>query len=125
MNEQQNGHHTTPRRRPDSRGRLLPPNYKWRRHVPPQMTEEQYVQHVLEKSGAAHQLLADPHFNRVYHELLSEGVDTIIDSKPGEHDLREDNYFAVRGLQDIVMRLQFWMAQADAIRADKPVNTLA
>ena len=114
------------RKRPDSRADKLAPEYRWQSRIPPKMSRDEYVADALEKAHLAYEVLNNEGFNRAYREIIDEALNIVIDSKPGQGDLREDNYFRIRGLQDVIMRMQGWIATAEQIaHSEENINSIA
>lgn len=84
---------------------------------PPVLSNEEEMSIALNKGDAAKRLLTDPDFNAAYQELLDENLNSIVTSKPGQTELREDAYFRIRGIQEIAYKLGSWRTVADQVKA--------
>ena len=62
-------------------------------------------------------LLRDPDFNAAYQELLDQNITSIVTSKPGQQELREDAYYRIRGLQEMAYKLNEWRVVAEQLGA--------
>lgn len=97
----------------------MPDNYEWEPVIAPRFEDrEQAMQYAVDHAQRAHSLLSDPSFNELYKELLDEQVLMIVQSKPGQVELREDCYFRIRGLQDLVHKMNGWINRFETMKAD-------
>lgn len=61
-------------------------------------------------------MLRDQDFNDAYQELLDENLSSIVSSKPGQKELREDAYFRLRGIQEFAYKLNVWASSAEQLK---------
>jgi hypothetical protein len=105
-------------RRPDSRAKTMPEQHQYQQNVvPPKQHPAEYTENALRRAHMAYEVLNSEGFNLAYQELLNESVNTIIDSKPEKSSLRDDEYYRIRGLQDLILKMHGWIATAEQIRA--------
>lgn len=103
--------------RPDPRTKNLPNGYEWQLKPPPDArSEEEQISLVLNRGQAAARLLRDQDFNDAYQELLDENLSSIVSSKPGQKELREDAYFRLRGIQEFAYKLNVWASSAEQLK---------
>jgi hypothetical protein len=84
---------------------------------PPPRSEEEDVAIALTKGQSAARLHRDPDFNAAYQELLDQNLNTIVSSKPGQAELREDAYYRIRGIQEMAYKLNEWRVIAEQLEA--------
>ena len=108
------------RKRPDPRTGRPPASFIWDSLTNPEFhSQEEYEQHIVDYAQVASNLLGDPGFNAVYKEILDENLIRLVESKPAQVELREDSYYRVRGLQDIVLKLNGWKNRYEEMKASK------
>lgn len=106
----------TDRKRPDPRQHSLPEGYELQFKMKAHEDEESYIQRVLAQGEAGKRLLLDPDFNAAYQEILEEQLAQLVNSKPGQAELRDDCYYRVRGIQEIAYKLNTWVAHAEQVK---------
>jgi hypothetical protein len=89
---------------------------------PPPRSEDEEIAIALTKGQAAARLLRDPDFNAAYQELLDQNINSIVTSKPGQHELREDAYYRIRGVQEMAYKLNEWRVVAEQLEASERQN---
>jgi len=110
----------------DTREEDLPDNFQWENRIPPNMSQEEYERHVMDKGMAAQRMLADTSFNFLYQEMVTEHVNGIINSHPAQKEERDDRYYQIRGLQDLMVKMQGWVSTAEmlSMRSEQPRNSI-
>lgn len=79
-------------------------------------TQEDADHAALRSAEAGQRLLNDEDFQLAFQELVEENLHQIIESKPGQWEVREDCYFRIRGIYEVAYKLRGWVSIAEQVQ---------
>lgn len=84
------------------------------------MTQEE----ILRRGAAAAALLSNNDFNWFFEDLTQRTLESILHTKPDDSPARENLYFQLNGLRDLLGSMQSYADAAEAIRQKNDMQAM-